>query len=109
VDHSVTESPPALAASRRWYQRPEFLFYFTGTGENLAAQVCEDLRRAVEDADWSAVSPGLAVTVSMGLTGRAPGSSVESLVAAAGDRLYRAKQMGRNRVVAETTVTYPSH
>jgi diguanylate cyclase (GGDEF)-like protein len=90
------------------YGGEEFLFCFTGTGEDLAAQVCEDLRRAVESFDWTTVSPGLAVTVSIGLTGRTASASVEDLVAAADARLYRAKHMGRNRVVAEATVTRPS-
>ena len=90
------------------YGGEEFLFCFTGTGEDLAAQVCEDLRRAVEAFDWTTVSPGLAVTVSIGLADRSAAGSVEGLVAAADARLYRAKHMGRNRVVAEATVTRPS-
>ena len=87
------------------YGGEEFLFCFAGTGEDLAAQVCEDLRRAVESFDWTTVSPGLSVTVSIGLAGRSVAGSVEGLVAAADARLYRAKHMGRNRVVAEATVT----
>jgi len=90
------------------YGGEEFLFCFTGTGEHLAGQVCEDLRRAVEAYDWSTVSPGLAVTVSVGVKGLVPGSRPDDLVAAADARLYRAKHMGRNRVVAEGTVTQPS-
>jgi len=90
------------------YGGEEFLFCFTGTGEDLAGQVCEDLRRTVEAFDWSTVSPGLAVTVSMGVIGLKPGSRPEDLVAVADARLYRAKHMGRNLVVAEGTVTRPS-
>jgi diguanylate cyclase (GGDEF)-like protein len=90
------------------YGGEEFLFCFTGTGEDLAGQVCDDLRRAVEAFDWSTVSPGLAVTVSMGVKGLVPGSRPDDLVAAADARLYRAKHMGRNVVVAEGTVTRPS-
>ena len=90
------------------YGGEEFLFCFTGTGEDLAGQVCEDLRRAVEAFDWSTVSPGLAVTVSMGVKGLVPGSRPDDFVAAADARLYRAKHMGRNVVVAEGTVTRPS-
>jgi len=90
------------------YGGEEFLFCFTGTGEDLGAQVCEDLRRAIEAYDWSTVSPGLAVTVSMGVIGVSPGATLDALVAAADARLYRAKHSGRNRVVAEGTVTRPS-
>jgi len=88
------------------YGGEEFLFCFTGTSEDLAAQVCEDLRRAVEGFDWTTVSPGLAVTVSVGVAGRAPGCSAQDLLGQADARLYRAKHMGRNRVVAEWTVTH---
>ena len=90
------------------YGGEEFLFCFTGTGEDMAGQVCEDLRRAVEAFDWSTVSPGLGVTVSMGVIGLTAGARPEDLVAAADARLYRAKHMGRNVVVAESTVTQRS-
>jgi diguanylate cyclase (GGDEF)-like protein len=90
------------------YGGEEFLFCFTGTAEDLAAQVCEDLRRAVEAFDWTAVSPGLAVTVSIGVAGRSPGRTAEDLLGQADARLYRAKHMGRNLVVAESTVTRPA-
>jgi diguanylate cyclase (GGDEF)-like protein len=90
------------------YGGEEFLFCFTGTGEDMAGQVCEDLRRTVEAFDWSTVSPGLGVTVSIGVIGLTPGSRPDGVVAAADARLYRAKHMGRNVVVAESTVTRPS-
>ena len=90
------------------YGGEEFLFCFTGTSEDMAGQVCDDLRRSVESFDWSTVSPGLAVTVSVGVTGVRPGSGPDDLVATADARLYRAKHMGRNVVVAEGIVTRPS-
>ncbi len=90
------------------YGGEEFLFCFIGAGEDMAAQVCEDLRRTVEEADWSEVAPGLRVTISMGVVGRTAAVTAESMVATADARLYRAKHMGRNLVVAEATVTQPS-
>jgi diguanylate cyclase (GGDEF)-like protein len=90
------------------YGGEEFLFCFIGAGEDMAAQVCEDLRRTVEDADWSEVAPGLRVTISMGVVGQTAAVTAESMVATADARLYRAKHMGRNLVVAEATVTQPS-
>jgi diguanylate cyclase (GGDEF)-like protein len=89
------------------YGGEEFLFCFSGAGEDMAGQVCEDLRRTVESFDWSTVSAGLQVTISMGVIGRREDTNAESMVAAADARLYRAKHMGRNLVVAEATVTRP--
>jgi diguanylate cyclase (GGDEF)-like protein len=87
------------------YGGEEFLFCFTGTSVDLAAQVCEDLRRAVEGFDWSTVSPGMSVTVSVGVSGRLAGWTAQDVLGQADARLYRAKHMGRNLVVAESTVT----
>jgi len=89
------------------YGGEEFLFCFTGTAEEFSGQVCEDLRRAVEAFDWTTVSPGLSVTVSIGVAGKAGGRSAQEMVSLADARLYRAKHMGRNLVVAESTVTHP--
>jgi diguanylate cyclase (GGDEF)-like protein len=87
------------------YGGEEFLFCFIGAGEDMAAQVCEDLRRTVEGIDWSEVAPGLRVTISMGVVGQTAAVTAQSMVATADARLYRAKHMGRNLVVAEATVT----
>jgi len=90
------------------YGGEEFVFCFVGCGEDMAGQVCEDLRRMVEATDWSDVAPGLHVTISVGVVGRTVGVTSESLTATADARLYRAKHTGRNLVVAEATVTKPS-
>ena len=90
------------------YGGEEFMFRFIGTAEDMAAQVCEDLRRMVEAEDWSDVAPGLHVTISVGVIGQTAAVTAESMAAAADARLYRAKHMGRNLVVAEATVTKPS-
>jgi diguanylate cyclase (GGDEF)-like protein len=89
------------------YGGEEFIFCFIGCGEDMAAQVCEDLRRLVEATDWSDIAPGLHVSISVGVVGQSAGVTSESLVATADARLYRAKHMGRNLVVAEATVTRP--
>jgi diguanylate cyclase (GGDEF)-like protein len=90
------------------YGGEEFVFCFIGCSEDLAGQVCEDLRRLVEASDWSDVAPGLHVTISVGVVGKTVGVTAESLTATADARLYRAKHMGRNLVVAEATVTQAS-
>jgi PleD family two-component response regulator len=66
--------------------------------EGLA--LCETLRAAVEDADWSALGLGGSVTLSFGLAARRPESSLDSLLRLADERLYMAKNAGRNQCVA---------
>jgi diguanylate cyclase (GGDEF)-like protein len=83
------------------YGGEEFLFCFVGLNDLEAARACEELRLAVEREDWTAISPGLRVTASIGLAVRSAEPDLQTLLARADARLYRAKQSGRNRVVAE--------
>ena len=86
------------------YGGEEFLFAFVGMNELDAARACEDLRLAVEREDWPAISPGLGVTMSVGLAVHREAPGVPALLRLADARLYRAKQLGRNCVVAERAV-----
>jgi diguanylate cyclase (GGDEF)-like protein len=63
-----------------------------------ACAVCEALREAIAAEDWAAVTPGLAVTASLGLamSDEAPDAAGRMWIADA--RLYDAKHAGRNRV-----------
>jgi len=83
------------------YGGEEFLFGFVGMEQREATQCCEDLRRAVEAADWSALSPGLQVTMSVGLAGLAGEDDARAVRARADACLYRAKHLGRNRTVTD--------
>jgi diguanylate cyclase (GGDEF)-like protein len=60
--------------------------------------ICEALRAAIEAEGWAAVTPGLAVTASLGLamSEEAPDAAGRMWIADA--RLYDAKHAGRNRV-----------
>jgi diguanylate cyclase (GGDEF)-like protein len=82
------------------YGGEEFLFCLVGMDEPEAARFCEDLRRAVEREHWSAVSPGLEVTISIGLAARQDESHAQALLQRADACLYRGKHLGRNRVVS---------
>lgn len=81
------------------YGGEEFLFCLVGTDEQAAAGLCEELRSAVEREPWHELSPGLRVTISVGLAALQDETSVRSLVQHADRCLYRAKHLGRNRVV----------
>jgi len=76
----------------------EFLLAFPGLSELAAVDVCQRLRRSVEADDWSAIRPGLRVTVSLGVCARSDEATVEQVLERADAAMYRAKRAGRNRV-----------
>lgn len=79
------------------YGGEEFGLVLPDTPLDQAQVVCERVRRAVADADWTLVRPGLRVTLSAGVSQeRNPGLALS----VADQRLYAAKRGGRNRVVA---------
>ncbi len=63
-----------------------------------ACAICEALRQAIAAEGWAAVTPGLAVTASLGvaMSDEAPDAAGRMWIADA--RLYDAKHAGRNRV-----------
>ncbi|WP_162176572.1 diguanylate cyclase [Deinococcus frigens] len=82
------------------YGGEEFVLLLTGASESATRDVCEDLRRAIENHDWPSVRPGLSLTVSLGaaVARLSPTLSVQDVIQAADDALYAAKHAGRNRV-----------
>ena len=83
------------------YGGEEFCLILVETTAEEAANLCDRLRALVEAYDWSALRPGLEVTLSMGVAGLHEGADApDSLLAAADVRLYAAKHAGRNRVCA---------
>jgi diguanylate cyclase (GGDEF)-like protein len=81
------------------YGGEEFVFCLVGLDEQRAAVFCDELRLAVEREPWSALSPGLQVTMSIGLAARRDETTVRALLQLADTCLYQAKHLGRNRVV----------
>jgi diguanylate cyclase (GGDEF)-like protein len=73
------------------------VFPYTAKVDALAA--CERLRAAVAAEPWERVHPRVRVTISIGVGDRADGPSADRLLAAADQRVDRAKWLGRDRVV----------
>jgi len=81
----------------------EFLLVLVGDDPPTAAQRLEDVRRAVAEYPWAALTGDVPVTVSIGAactTGLTDPTPAE-LLSRADARLYRAKREGRNQVVCD--------
>src|SRR5690606_33861193 len=82
----------------------EFAVLLPDTDKKAAAKVAEKARRAVAEADWSSLAPGMRITVSAGVA-TASECNVDGegtgLLKLADRRLYTAKNAGRNRTTAE--------
>ena len=79
----------------------EFLLVQTAGSVAQALAHLERLRADVQSQTWDAVDPRLAVTISIGVAVAASADTQTTLLTRADELLYRAKQEGRNRVVAE--------
>lgn len=88
------------------YGGEEFLLCFPDTDKSSAEQFCGDMRRAMAAVDWTDVvgvagaPEGLRITMSFGLATAITEVSVTELLDEADVHLYKAKNAGRNRVVA---------
>jgi diguanylate cyclase (GGDEF)-like protein len=83
------------------YGGEEFTTLLVETALPEALAVAERLRLRVQDHDWQALAPGLAVTLSVGLVTVRAAEPFEHAVARADALLYQAKAQGRNCVLAE--------
>ena len=83
------------------YGGEEFTALLVQTPLLEACAVAERLRSRVQSHDWHLVAAGLHVTVSIGLAEVQAGRALQDAVDDADRQLYRAKQAGRNCVMAE--------
>lgn len=79
------------------YGGEEFAMVLTGTMADGAIITAERVRRHIEALDFSAISPGFKVTVSIGIADSRSGEETAATFKRADDALYRAKEGGRNR------------
>lgn len=82
------------------YGGEEFVLLLPETLGSEAACVCEKLRACIAGYAWELVEPGLVVTMSFGVADCTEGDDVAAILQIADERLYRAKELGRNRVQA---------
>jgi diguanylate cyclase (GGDEF)-like protein len=82
------------------YGGEEFALILPDSDGVAAARLCERIREAMQQADWSRIHPDLHVTLSAGVAYWSTGMAGEDLVSETDRRLYEAKRNGRNRVWA---------
>lgn len=81
------------------YGGEEFLVIVPDTGLAEARELAERIRDIIRKTQIK----GLTVTASIGVAGmRAGDSSIEDIIRRADQALYRAKELGRNRVEVES-------
>ena len=80
------------------YGGEEFMLVFRHLDMKAASDICERVRRAVEDWDWKSIHPQLRVTLSMGLASSASFDNPQGVLDAADHWLYEAKHHGRNQI-----------
>jgi diguanylate cyclase (GGDEF)-like protein len=79
----------------------EFVFFLPNTDADAAARVAEKARKTLAGMVPAGAGPSVSVTGSFGIATHRIGRTLEATIAAADQALYRAKETGRNRVVAE--------
>ncbi|MGQ0798724.1 MAG: ligand-binding sensor domain-containing protein [Pseudomarimonas sp.] len=77
----------------------EFALLFPDTSLRDAITICERLRAGIAEFDASEIAPGLRVTVSIGIAAHTGFTHHERMLIRADERLYAAKQAGRNLVL----------
>jgi diguanylate cyclase len=80
------------------YGGEEFILLMPGARHKAALDLCERLRRRVAEYDWAGITPGLSVTLSLGVASDLSSGNHEKLTALADKNLYQAKNLGKNRV-----------
>jgi len=82
------------------YGGEEFLLILPDASRDQAVQAVDRLRDILANLNWDAISDGLKVTMSAGLSQIRPDDTSDDILSRSDKALYRAKDAGRNRVVA---------
>jgi diguanylate cyclase (GGDEF)-like protein len=81
------------------YGGEEFALLLPDTDNGSAGDFCERLRESIESYPWEQIQPGLRVTISAGVATDDGELDIDDLMRQADQRLYQAKNSGKNRVV----------
>lgn len=79
----------------------EFLVLLPQTDERVAAEVAEKLRAAVAAIDFEYAGKPVALTMSFGAHTAVVSDDIDALIHCADQKLYQAKKIGKNCVVAQ--------
>lgn len=82
------------------YGGEEFLLILPNTASGQAVRIVDRLRSIISEVDWTAIAGELNLTMSAGVCSVRQADSAEDILARVDAALYRAKDTGRNRVVA---------
>ncbi len=78
----------------------EFVCLLVNTDIENATKVTERIRQSLADFNFSDIAPALQATVSIGLSNFKQFNTIQETLMSADNRMYRAKQLGRNKVVS---------
>ena len=78
----------------------EFVLVLPGADRGAALAVCGRAMEALGEIDWTDLHPALRVTASVGVASHADALDPAGVLAVADQRLYQAKQAGRDRIVS---------
>lgn len=79
----------------------EFVCLLVDTGIDNAKKVTERIRSSLENYNFSDIAPSLNATVSIGIANFKQFNTIQETLMSADNRMYLAKQFGRNQVVAD--------
>lgn len=79
----------------------EFVLLLVNSDIEQSLNVTERIRQALEDYNFSDIAPALNVTVSIGLANFKKYNSLQETLMSADNRMYKAKELGRNKVISE--------
>jgi diguanylate cyclase (GGDEF)-like protein len=82
------------------YGGEEFLLILPGAAKDAAHHTVDRLRAIIAELDWAAISDGLALTLSAGVCQVRQNDSADDILVRIDKALYRAKDAGRNCVIA---------